>query len=140
MPAVEFVDTNIWVYAHLDDPHDPRCEQAWGLVRHHLTAPAISAQVVAEYVNVMRRNGVEQERMQRNIARMLEQCTVQPLNEGTIRQMLFIHNRYGLSIWDSQIVAAALAGGCRTLYSEDLQDGQRIETLTVVNPFRGDLA
>lgn len=135
MPGAEFVDTNIWVYAHLDAPSDPRSAQAWSLI-HQLDAPVISAQVIAEYYNVMRRNGEDEPRLQRNIARMLKQCVVQSLNRDTIQRTIAIRNRYGFSIWDSQILAAALAAGCDTLFSEDLQAGQRIETLTLVNPLR----
>ena len=40
-----------------------------------------------------------------------------------------------LAYHDALIVVAALDAGCTTLYSEDLQDRQRIEGLTVVNPF-----
>jgi predicted nucleic acid-binding protein len=136
MPGASFVDTNIWVYAHLDAPNDPRCERAWDLI-HRQSALVISAQVVMEYLNVMRRNGVDEERLQRNIARMLHQCTVQPLDTGVIRRTLAIRGRYGFSIWDSEIVAAALEAGCRTLYTEDLQHGQVIETLEIVNPLQG---
>jgi predicted nucleic acid-binding protein len=47
-----------------------------------------------------------------------------------------IGERYQISHWDSLIVAAALATGCETLYSEDMQDGQVFEgRLTVRNPF-----
>ena len=42
---------------------------------------------------------------------------------------------YGLDFYDVLIVAAALEAGCDTLLTEDLQAGQRIEGLTVVNPF-----
>jgi len=44
--------------------------------------------------------------------------------------------RYRFSFYDSLIVAAALDAGCKTLYSEDLQQGQRIDGLTIQNPFR----
>jgi predicted nucleic acid-binding protein len=37
--------------------------------------------------------------------------------------------------FDSLIIAAALSAGCDRLYSEDLQHGQLIEGLTIVNPF-----
>lgn len=43
----EFIDTNIWVYAHLEEPHDPRCPVAWQLL-DELAAPYVSAQVIAE--------------------------------------------------------------------------------------------
>ena len=48
---------------------------------------------------------------------------------------LRVQTRYGFSFYDSLIVAAALEAGCTTLYSEDMQDGQRIEGLTIRNPF-----
>jgi predicted nucleic acid-binding protein len=35
----------------------------------------------------------------------------------------------------SRPILAALLAGCRTLYSEDLQSGFRIETLEIRNPF-----
>lgn len=41
-----------------------------------------------------------------------------------------------LSVYDGMIVAAALISECRTLVSEDLQDGQSFNgSLTVRNPF-----
>jgi len=103
MPAAEFVDTNIRVYAHLDAPDDPRSERAQ-LFIHRLGRSVISAQVVAEYFNVMRRNGEDEERLRRNIARMLDRCAVQPLDVAVIRRTLTIRGRYGFSIWDSQII------------------------------------
>ena len=51
------------------------------------------------------------------------------------RTGLRIQVRYGFSFYDSLIVAAALGAGCTTLYSEDMQNGQRIEGLTIRNPF-----
>jgi predicted nucleic acid-binding protein len=48
-----------------------------------------------------------------------------------------IAGKYGFSLYDSLIVAAALESNCSVLYSEDLQDGQAIEgKLTVKNQFR----
>ena len=43
--------------------------------------------------------------------------------------------RYGYQIYDSLILAAALEAGCIVLYSEDMQDGQKIDSLTIRNPF-----
>jgi predicted nucleic acid-binding protein len=47
-----------------------------------------------------------------------------------------IEERYGLSFYDSLVVAAALEGGCARLLSEDLQHGQEIDGLRIENPFR----
>ena len=58
---------------------------------------------------------------------------VAPVTENTVRDAMTVGLRYGLSHWDSLIVAAALATGCDTLY---MQDGQVFEDrLTVRNPF-----
>jgi predicted nucleic acid-binding protein len=40
-------------------------------------------------------------------------------------------------LYDSLIVASALAAGCATLYTEDLQHDQQIEGLRIINPFLG---
>ena len=52
------------------------------------------------------------------------------------QRALDLQTRYQFRFYDALIVAAALAAGCTRLYSEDLQHGQRIEGLTIVNPFR----
>jgi predicted nucleic acid-binding protein len=41
-----------------------------------------------------------------------------------------------LSFWDALVVEAAIEAGCDILYSEDLNAGQRIGPLTIVNPFK----
>ena len=50
---------------------------------------------------------------------------------------LKIAERYGLSVYDAMIVASALLAGCKTVLSEDMQDGQVLEgRLRIRNPFR----
>jgi len=49
---------------------------------------------------------------------------------------LDIAEQYGYSFYDSMILAAALHAGCRRVYTEDLQAGQKIkDQLLIVNPF-----
>lgn len=137
MPGARFVDTNIWVYAHLQAPGDPRHGVALDLVSN-LVDGVISPQVAAEYYNVMLRAGREDSWIQDNLAMMLGYVRCHPLDEGLIRQSWTIRNRYGFSHWDCQILAAALSSGCSTLYTEDLQHGQRIDGLIVIDPFKPD--
>lgn len=47
-----------------------------------------------------------------------------------------IQERYKLSFWDALIVAAAKAASCKYLLTEDLQEGQELDGVLVVNPFR----
>jgi predicted nucleic acid-binding protein len=51
------------------------------------------------------------------------------------QRALDVRARYHYGFYDSLIIAAALDAGCTWLYSEDLQDRQRIEGLTISNPF-----
>ena len=51
------------------------------------------------------------------------------------RRALEIQTRYGYGFYDSLIIAAALEAGCQHLLSEDMQHGQQIEQLRIVNPF-----
>jgi len=52
-----------------------------------------------------------------------------------------LQDRYQLSFWDSLIVAAAKTTLCGFVLTEDLQDGQELDGVEVVNPFlRGPAA
>lgn len=51
-------------------------------------------------------------------------------------QALDIKLNHGFSYWDSAIVAAARALGCRELYSEDMAHGREVEGILIINPFR----
>jgi len=62
-------------------------------------------------------------------------CAVEPLTIETHQRAKAIAMRYGFHVYDAMIVAAALIAKARTLYSEDLQDGQRIEGVVIRNPF-----
>ena len=64
-------------------------------------------------------------------------CAVEPLSVATHERALAVAERYRLSLYDALIVSAALLAGCKTLYSEDMQDGQVIERqITIRNPFK----
>ncbi len=135
MHGGSFVDTNVWVYAHLVAPGDPRHSIALDLVSG-LTDAVISPQVAAEYYNVMLRAGREDAWIQANLTEMLDFAACPPLTEQVIRRSWALRNRYRFSHWDAQVLAAALQSGCTRLYTEDLQHGQRIEGLIVIDPFQ----
>jgi predicted nucleic acid-binding protein len=54
---------------------------------------------------------------------------------ATHERGLDITEHYKFSIYDSMLIAAALQAKCTTFYSEDMQHEQRIEGLTIRNPF-----
>src|SRR5262245_42885451 len=54
-------------------------------------------------------------------------CAIRPVDIETHEQALDLIERHRFSVYDGLIVAAAIRAGCRTLHSEDLHHGQRIE-------------
>ena len=131
-----FVDTNIWVYAHLKTPGDVRHERALAVVQSGVDL-VISPQVVAEYYNVMLRNARTDAWIQANLRAMFARTRLQPADAAVLTCALELRNRYAFSIWDCQIAAAALQANCAALLTEDLQHGQVLDDrLQVVNPLR----
>ncbi len=135
-----FVDTNIWVYAHLKAPGDVRHERALAFVQGGQNL-VISPQVVAEYYNVMLRNAQTDTWIQANLRAMFARTRLQPANAEMLTIALELRNRYAFSFWDCQIAAAALLARCVTLWTEDLQHGQMLEKrVQVLNPLRAPAA
>jgi predicted nucleic acid-binding protein len=128
-----FLDTNILVYAALQP--DARSDRARALL---MDRGLISVQVLNEFVNVASRK-LERRwtaiRQALTFVRVL--CpTVLPLTIHTHERALEIAERTGYRFCDALIIASALDAGCKTLFSEDLPAGQRIDgRLTIRNPF-----
>ena len=55
--------------------------------------------------------------------------------ERAVDRAVDLARSHGFGFYDALIVASALAAGCDTLLTEDLQAGRRIAGLTIVNPF-----
>lgn len=136
--SADFLDTNVIVY--LFDPRDSRKQAiAATLIERGLLegTALISHQVVQETLNVVSRAPVLAQSDSTRLldAVLLPLWRVQP-SPGLFHRSLEIRMRYGYSLYDSLIVAAALEAGCDRILSEDLQHGQRIEALVVEDPFR----
>jgi predicted nucleic acid-binding protein len=128
-----FLDTNILVYAFTDDPRSARVRELLG------QRPLISVQVLNEFANVARRKlGLSWDELHEALAAIRVLCpTVLPLTVETHDAAMALARRYGFSIYDALVVAAAIAGGCATLWSQDMQHGMTVEPgLTIVDPFR----
>ncbi|MGH9551671.1 MAG: PIN domain-containing protein [Terriglobales bacterium] len=96
----------------------------------------ISVQVLNEFASVALGKKAVNFREVREILSILGAvCVVKPLDVETHERGLNVAERYQFSIYDSMIIAAALQAGCSILYTADLSSGQRIEQLTISNPF-----
>ena len=134
-----FIDTNIFVYS-FDVRSQLKQKRAKKIIDEALANHngIISFQVVQEFINVAtRRFPVSFSHLECRF--YLEQvlshlCEVYP-TIGMYEQALTTQNETGFSFYDSLIVAAARIGGCKVIYSEDLQHGQIVSGLSVQNPF-----
>lgn len=95
-------------------------------------------QVLSEFASVAtRKAGMSSVEVREALEPIRAICTVHPLTEEIHDLGMRLIERYQLSIYDAMIVGSALAAGCKTLFSDDMQDGQIIERkLCIRNPFR----
>lgn len=138
MTGLTFVDTNILVYAR-DAGEPAKQARAMDVLRvlWKSRLGRVSQQVLQEYYVTVTRKlkpGLPKEEARDDIAALL---AWRPLahSGSTLSKAWEIEDRFGLTWWDSLIVAAALANRCTLLLSEDLQDGQQIDGLRIQNPF-----
>lgn len=140
-----FVDTNVLLYRF--DSSAPnkqsvaRAEFRRLVMEHSIV---ISTQVLQEFFVAATRRldpPLSPEQAEEAV-RYLSRLPVVQITPRTILGAIALHRRFSLSFWDALIVRSALEAGAGTLYTEDLQEGQVIEGLAIVNPFsaatRGD--
>jgi predicted nucleic acid-binding protein len=131
MPG-SFFDTNVLIYLASGDP--TRADRVETIISNGGT---ISVQVLNELANVARRKMRLSWKDTRAFLFMIRGLlSVSPLTTKIHEEGLRLAERYKFSIYDALIVASALDAACEVLWSEDMQDGMRIErTLRIVNPF-----
>ncbi len=138
MSAEDFLDTNIFVYM-LDAADDFKRQRAEELVQRSLSrgTGCISYQVVQETLNVaIRKLGFAEDDSRTLLTHILAPLwTVHP-SAALYERGLEVRARYRFGFYDSIIVAGAIESGCTRLYTEDLQHGQQVESLTIEDPFR----
>jgi len=127
-----FFDTNIVVYAQ------ERGEK--GNIARALLAEGgyLSVQVLNEFASVSsRKQGRTWPEIEDAVSDIL--ALVRPPLSITIdlnRQARRLASEIGFSFYEALIVAAAIKAGCQTLYSEDMQHGRTVGSVTITNPFR----
>ena len=133
-----FFDTSILLYSVTTDPAEAaKRERALSLLGRN--DGALSVQVLQEFYFQATRPSRPQP-LPHDIAVDLVtgwmRFRVQEINLSILNSALEITAKHRFSYWDSAIIAAARALGCRELYSEDMSHGREVEGVTIVNPFR----
>lgn len=137
MNAETFVDTNILIYAAVGHRDAQRKHaRAWEIIGEGDFG--ISAQVLAEfYVNAVRKPAVPLTPSEAAAwLADLQSVPIVPIDATLVAEAADRSRTHRISYRDAAILVAAERLGATTLFSEDLNDGQRYGTVTVVNPFR----
>jgi predicted nucleic acid-binding protein len=141
MSATVFVDTNVLVYVR-DSTEGEKQQKAaeWMEWLWELRLGRLSVQVLQEYyVTVTRKLSPPRSKEDaREDVFALAAWKPILIDLDIVERAWSIEDRFGFSWWDALIVAAGLVTRCGYLLSEDLQDGQRVEGLTILNPFAND--
>jgi len=132
-----FLDANVLVYAASALPEDAtKRARAIDLMRD--VDFGVSAQVLQEFYNTATRK--MRPRLSHGdaiaVVRKLALLPCVDVDLALIEAGAEVSNRHQISYWDGAVIAAAERLGATTLYSEDLNDGQRYGSVTVVNPFK----
>ena len=133
-----FLDTNILLYSVSTAADEgTKREQAIALVNRDDCG--LSVQVLQEFYAQATRAS-RPDPLPHDIAagliRTWLRFAVQENTVAVLQGALEIKASHRFSFWDSAIIAAARALGCRELYSEDFSHGQEVEGIRIVNPFR----
>jgi predicted nucleic acid-binding protein len=132
-----FVDTNILVYAFAED-HPDRHDVARRLITQLTEAGTLrlSTQVVQEFfvtVTGKARKTLSRDEAIRRMDSLSEWLTV-ATDYAAIREAATLAGEAVISFGDALIVVAAARSGATVLYTEDLNHGQKLLGVTVVNP------
>jgi predicted nucleic acid-binding protein len=134
-----FVDTNVLLYAKdTSAPSKQTQAQTWLSALNARDAAVLSAQSLREYYN----NALRQDRSAPAVLALRRELIVlDALVPDTLRidrmaEAWALQDRHRLSFWDGMLMASALAAGCSVYLSEDMNAGQKVETLRIVNPFQ----
>lgn len=131
-----FIDTNILIYT-VDKKDQEKFELSRKMVKVISSdhSPVISTQVLQEFYNASTSKLKLEKIFIKNLVHSYQNMEIVTVNPQIIEQAIDISIIFQLSFWDSLIVAAAEQAKCVYLISEDLNSGQTIRGIKIVNPF-----
>lgn len=138
MPAARvFVDTNVLLYIHdRNERHKAAQSLDWLRALTEQQIGQINLQVLSELTHVLlRKKWFQSANVVFSIVDDFAALGDSPVGWTEIALARVLHNRLSYSWWDCLLLASAVELGCTHFLSEDLQDGQMIDGLTIVDPF-----
>jgi predicted nucleic acid-binding protein len=133
-----FLDTNVLLYS-ISDVSEEATKSARARTLVDDGGFALSMQVLQEFYYQATKPARPWRLSPDTAQRLITSWRRFPVQETTLALLergFALQARHGFSFWDSMIVAAALAQGCDTLWTEDMQDGRIVDGMRIANPFR----
>ncbi|HSI73204.1 MAG TPA: PIN domain-containing protein [Fimbriimonas sp.] len=133
--ARAFIDSNIFLY-HLDTDDPIKAAAAAKVLAEHELQSVVSVQVLQETYSVATKKQKLAPQFVRDYIERLCRGTVIEPDRTMVLRAIDTSERCLISFYDAMIVEAAVAGHCSILITEDLNDGQVIRGVRIVNPFQ----
>ena len=131
-----FIDTNILIYAEAsDEPAKRQAALALLKQRYESASGVLSTQVLQEYCNVALKKLKRPAAHVRAQLDLYEQFEIVQVTPAIIRAGLDLHHTRSVSFYDAIVLASAQTAGCNELFSEDLNTGEMIGGVRIINPF-----
>ena len=129
--AKPFIDSNVVLYLFSSDTL--KADRTESLLQ---SGGLISVQVLNEVASVcLRKLKMTWEDVDAVLETLKSTCEVLPVTLASHEKAVGLAKRFQISLYDANIAATAILCGADTLFSEDLQNGMSMDSLTVVNPF-----
>lgn len=133
-----FIDTNVLIYADArDEPAKQRAALALIKQLYDGACGVLSTQVLQEYCNVALKKLRLPDQHIRAQLDLYEQFEVVQVTPSIIRAGLELRQTHSVGFFDAIIVASAQIAGCSVLFSEDLNAGETMTGVRIINPFAG---
>lgn len=136
MAARSFIDTNVLIYAQAcDAPVKQRAALTLLKNLYENNEGVLSTQVLQEYCNVALKKLKLSAQDIRAQLDLYEQFEVVQVTPAVIRAGLDLHQTRSVAFYDALIIASAHIAGCTVLFSEDLNAGETMAGVRIINPF-----
>ena len=134
-----FIDTNVWVYALSEQDHAKKAVAIDLIAKSYRDdVICVSSQVLKEFPNfAFKKSAKTAAQINAMLSKMASYGYVSDTKD-LIFSGVTGKEEWQVGFYDALIIAAANKAGCSTIYTEDLNDGQKYGNVTAVNPFKGN--
>jgi len=140
-----FLDSNILIYSLLKESTNnekhPKTLKLFKKLESQNKEIIISTQVLNEVYNVLvKKYKQDSSETILKLEEITKAIKVAPVDVKTVKTGWKLCENNNYSIYDSLILASAIENGCDVLYSEDMQDGHKVNSegknLKIINPYK----